>query len=1404
MRTPVDAALARICRAGGTVAGAGVLLTNRHVVTCAHVVNESLRRELVDERQPTDPVLLDFPFIQAQSQQITARVIVWRPVQSHGGVPEEVSDIAVLEINEIDIPSQCRPPNLLRLQPHEILEHRFSVLGFPVGQASGVGTQGRITHRQANNRIQLEITGDGYRIEGGFSGSPIWDRELEGVAGITVAIDPDPKRQGIKVAFMIPAASLIKAWPVLDDVSIASPYRGLSQFLPEDERFFFGRETVIRELLGRVETKSLTAVVGASGSGKSSVVFAGLVPKLRRKVGWDLVDIRRLNDRPLYGLLLKLLPFWVPNLSIDDLPTRARKALERIQKDELSLRDIVEDILEKQIFQSFVLVIDQFEELYTYHQQDSEGSEVIQLFLDTLLDAIQNIPALKVVITLRADFLNQALTYRPFADALQDSDYKLAPMNREELRSAIEQPAELLGIRFQDGLTERIIEAVESKPGYLPPLEFALTELWQRQEHGYLTHQRYEEIGEVTMALANYADREYQSLKQDYQRQQTERIFIQLVHPGDSTADTRRLATRQEVGEENWELVRILATKRLIVTGIREVPNGQEEIVEIVHEALIEKWERLRDWIQSHREFRIWQERLRASLKQWQIIQAKDSDDQGALLRGFPLTEALNWLQERQTYLTPDERQFIEQSRTVAEQELEERKEKEYQLRVQQDENQILQKANRQAKRTISSGFAVFCASMVIAVGLIATATHQRMRAQEGTRLEQEGVSALRQLPSGELEALQAALNSAYRLNQLVNPKTPPEQYPAVSPILALQKILATIQERNRFDRGEDEIKAVRFSPDGETVVTAGETGIVQLWSLSGDRTGELTGHVQGVLGGINDLAFSADGQTLVTAGGDETVRVWNVQDGSSLEIVPALSVVNSVAISPDSQSIVIAGDNSPVKRFDMNGKEVGILAGHQGGVLKVRYSPDGSKIVTAGKDGTVRLWNRDGKLPETLLSREGEYIYGISFSPEGEAVAIAGESFASIMTVEDKRQTALNGHIGAVLTAVFSPDGQYIATAGDDGTIRLWDRAGREIKRLFGHRGAIWQVAFSPDGRFLMSAGRDGTSRLWQLERDQDSESPEFAGFEEDVNTLALLPGESAIVAAGDEGIVKIWSRDGQEQQSWVASERGPIWDLDVSPDGTTIVTGGLDSAVRLWDRSGQQIASLRGHDNFVNNTQFSTDGKYVITSGGDKTARIWSVDGEMLTVLEGHADVVGRASFSPDGQQVVTTAWDGSIRLWTTEGKLLEEWMGHNSQIRGVAFSPDGKTLVTVDSTSMVRVWDLKGGLELEFFSYQSGVNDVVFRADGQALVTGGMDGTTRIWDLQGRQMAEWTLGTGSVWGVDLGEESSTLVVGGDAGRVALKNTLNLGSLIMRGCSWLTVYKKGQSSERNFDVCD
>jgi signal transduction histidine kinase len=643
MTLSLNSAIVRIRDGEGYVVGAGFLVGDDQVLTCAHVLDDALGRPRGSSERPVDHFQLDFPLV-ASDRQLDARVACWKPTQ----------DVAGLELIQAP-PAGARSVRLV--QANDPWGNAFRAFGFPRGYENGVWASGRILEREATGWLQIEVVNQtGYFVAPGFSGGPVWAQTPDGVVGITVAADTTP---GCRAAFIIPTKQLVAAWPELETWTIpVCPYRGLLAFREQDALFFFGREVLTERLLEAVQGPSpAVAVVGPSGSGKSSVVSAGLLPRLRQAPSaneWIIVRLRP-GEKPFEELANALLPPLEPEMTRTDRLIEVPKLRNALREGRVTLSRVAATILEQSPGAGrLLLVIDQFEELYTL----CSDMDTRHAFLDCLIQVVSQSQSsrstnLHIVLTLRADFMGQALSYRPFADLLDRAEKLIVgPMNREELEATIISPAEQQGVAFDDGLPSRILGDVSNQAGNLPLLEFALTQLWERQEGSRLTHAAYEAIGGVKGALTRYADQIYDQLSQTEQ-EQARWVFTQLVCPGKGTEDTRRRATRTELAGADWNLIRKLSDARLVVTD--RDPTGQE-IVEVAHEALIQDWERLRAWMAKDREFRLWQERLRTALHQWE----ETVRDEGALLHGVPLAEAMEWLSARGDDLNEAERDFIQ------------------------------------------------------------------------------------------------------------------------------------------------------------------------------------------------------------------------------------------------------------------------------------------------------------------------------------------------------------------------------------------------------------------------------------------------------------------------------------------------------------------------------------------------------------------------------------------------------------------------------------------------------------------------------------------------------------------------------------------------------------------------
>ncbi len=430
------------------------------------------------------------------------------------------------------------------------------------------------------------------------------------------------------------------------------PYRGLLYFREEDAPFFFGRMAAIRNLHEAIRQQRFIAVVGASGSGKSSVVRAGLVPRLRqeKETTWEVATLFP-GDEPLKALARSVSPLLEPEtMDETDRLVKINKLAEAFAKQDVSLHDVGLRILEKQSGTNrLLLVIDQAEELYTVAKDDHTGRR----FIDEMLDASER-GSWTAMLTLRGDFVGKALSYRPLSDRLQGAQVNVGPMTRAELEQAITAPARRVELSFADGLVTRILDDVGDEPGHLPLLEFVLKRLWEDRQGPELSHQAYEAMGGLQGAVAKKAEEVFAKLTPPEQ-EAVKHVFLQVVRAGETGEDTRRRAALSEIGSAAMDVVKKLADERLLVTN-RAVAG--EETVEVSHEALIRQWQRLQGWLNEDREFLLWRERLRGRVNEWQ----HNTQDEGTLLRGALLVEAQRWVSQKADMLTDEEKDYIRHS----------------------------------------------------------------------------------------------------------------------------------------------------------------------------------------------------------------------------------------------------------------------------------------------------------------------------------------------------------------------------------------------------------------------------------------------------------------------------------------------------------------------------------------------------------------------------------------------------------------------------------------------------------------------------------------------------------------------------------------------------------------------
>ncbi len=1117
-----------------------------------------------------------------------------------------------------------------------------------------------------------------------------------------------------------------------------NPFPGLRPFEPDEDYLFFGRELQIDELLRRLRGNRFLAIVGSSGSGKSSLVRAGLIPALyggymtRAGSSWR-VAILRPGNAPIGNLARALDTPEVLGAS-GELADINRLILETtLRSSAMGLVDCVRQA-HLPTADNVLVMVDQFEELFRFKQSCSASRDEAVAFVKLLLAAVQqNTLPIYVILTMRSDFIGSCISFPGLPEAINGSQYLVPRLRRDELQAAIVGPVAVGGGRIAPRLVIRLLNEVGDDLDQLPVLQHALMRLWdcwRQQGDGSepLDLAQYEAIGTLKEALSRHAEEAYQELGEKEQAIAAD-LFKALTLQGDNALGIRQpapLATICAITRcAPAEIVRVVdcfrAPGRSFLMPPPDVVLEADTILDISHESLMRCWERLLQWTGQEARSAWLYRRLADRAALYEQAEA-------GLLRNPELQLALQWRQERQPSAAWADRYdphfeqtmaFLEQSQAAWEQEL-------------ADQALARQRKQRQTQRLI---VVLACAALItLLFGLYAL--WQRNLAWENQRIaeQQAGLihdSYLVNAASVEPDPLVQALLLA-ELDDWHDPVGGARVARGVAEQLLPLNVL----------KGHDQgVTSASFSPDGSQIATASKDGKVNLWSADGRGQPRTLDTLQGPLA---STAFSPDGRhLLVTPLEYGSVQVWPTTPGGNPVNLGDVARLRGAAFSPDGKRVVVAYNDGLAKIWpaDGDGKPV-LLQGHDWQVLSAVFSPDGRQVVTASRDGTARLWSAaDGKPLAVLRGHDGP-VLAAGFSPDGRQVVTASaDTTARLWSSDGSGQPiVLRAHTDQVVSAAFSPNGKRLVTASRDGTVRLWsiNEPGAAVV-LGDNQGSVRQTSFSPDGRWVVVVKADEPVRLWSVNGGQ----PVVLRGQVPVLSAAFSPDGTRLITTADDGTARIWPLQASEPVV-LHGHRGAVWGATFSPDGQQVVTASQDGTARLWrlaEDSGKAAQVLRGHEQAVWWAEFSPDGRHIVTASFDGTVRLWPTDGDGETVVwRGHSWPAGRAVFSPDGRWVASSSLDNTVRIWPVSGqgqaRVLE---GHTGWVRAAAFSADSRRLASASDDGTVRLWSVDGSAEPIVLSGHGGrVSSVAFSPDGKSVASAAADNTVRVWSAAGHGAA------------------------------------------------------------------
>ncbi|MGA5821499.1 hypothetical protein ACPC54_26955 [Kitasatospora sp. NPDC094028] len=1103
---------------------------------------------------------------------------------------------------------------------------------------------------------------------------------------------------------------------------IESPYRGLTAFEEWDSPFFFGRDGVAADVLDRMAQRAadgggLLMVSGVSGAGKSSLLRAGVLPRLRatgldgepQARSWPC-QLLTPGAAPLDDLAVTVAAL----ARIDATAVRANLARDP-GSFALSARQAAlgRDGADAAGPGRLLLIVDQFEQLFIRCPEEAERRAFVQA-----LHAAAAPQGALVVLVVREDFEARCTDYPELVDAVQNR-YLVTPMTDIEVRAAVTEPARKAGARVDPALVELLAAELaartaghDSSPrtpapsgtGLLPHLSHALDLAWRtRAQPELLALSDYSRVGGTHGALARSAQQTYEDLT-EHQKHAARRVFLQLTSVADNGTPLALSATREELrhgaGEQADAVLEAFAARRLLTLA--------SESAAISHEALLSAWPLLRDdWLAESQTDRVLRGRLRSAADEW----AHQDKDPAYLYSGTLLAAAM---EAAERHGASDERH----------------------MPLSHTEQDFLRAAER-ARTKRSRRRNTLLVGLVVLVLALATSTVTALRATDNANKQRDlavsGQLAAQSEALGDSDPQTAKRDSlaAWAINQS------PEAEQAVMQAAQLPGVAVLASHTGR---GE----ALAFSPNGQVLASGGSDGHVRLWNVAtGQQIGaDLTGHAKDVL----SLAFSPDGKEVAGGGADGTVFLWDVSTGQrhGQAMAGHTHSVFTLAFSPDGKTLASGGGDGGILLWDpATQQQIGTGMKAPGGEVRSVVFIGNGKLAGSGMKGRVLLWDRNTQQPiGTPLTNDfmvADETVSLAATPDGHSLVVAkaiGEVEVWDLETATLRSTiVLNGLAHSV---ALSPDGKTLVSGGGNPAVQVWNlTTGQQLGLpLMGHTGEVDAVAFSPDGHTVATSAEDGTIRLWNTA----AYRPAGRSPADSANTVAYSPYDPLVAVGGSNGSLQLLnSVTHQRIGRPLVGHTADVFSAAFGPKGI-LASGAADGTVRLWDvATQQQIGQLTDGHALIFSVAFGKDGTLAAASG-DGTVELWNVPerrsiGHLST---GNDRSIDSVAFTPDGGTLVSAGDDGVVRLWdmASQGRNEHDLIGGLGALRSVAISPDGHVLAIGALGGAVQLWDLRTHRQIGR-QLSNGNTRVAFSPDGRILATeNNMAGTVLLWDVASEQ--------------------------------------------------------------------